>query len=162
MAIALGTLEGNGLVMQGFALAAVASAITAAVYGTVAIIVKLDDIGLHLAQRRTQLAQAVGRGLVLGVPKLLTALSIIGTAAMLWVGGQILRHGMEELGAPTIPHLVHDASHHAAEAIGFAVGAFEWLFNAIGGAIAGIIVGAVIVAVMHFLPRKSAEPVAAA
>ena len=162
MAIALGTLEGNGLVMQGFALAAVAVAITAAVYGTVGLIVKLDDIGIHLAKRPARLTQAIGRGLVLGVPKLLSALSIIGTAAMLWVGGQILLHGMEELGAETVPHLVHAVSEQAADAIGFAGAAFEWLFNAIGGAIAGIIVGGVIVAVMHLVPRKPTEPAVAA
>ena len=158
MAIALGTLEGNGLVMQGFALAAVAIAITVGVYGVVGLIVKLDDIGLHLAERASRVAQAVGKGLVHAVPKLLSALSVIGTAAMLWVGGQILLHGMEELGAKTVPHLVHDASHAVAGAIGFAVGAFEWLFNALGGAVAGIIVGAVIVAAMHFVPRKRAAP----
>ena len=160
MAIALGTLEGNGLVMQGFALAAVAMAITVGVYGAVGLIVKLDDIGLLLARRASRLAQAIGRGLVRGVPKLLAALSVIGTAAMLWVGGQILLHGLDELGATTIPRLVHDGAHHGAEAIGVAVGAFEWLFNAIGGAIAGLLVGALIVAALHLAKRK--KPVVAA
>jgi predicted DNA repair protein MutK len=92
---------------------------------------------------------------VRGVPKLLGALSFIGTAAMLWVGGQILLHGMEELGAVAVPHLVHDTAHHLAEGLGFAVPVWEWLFNALGGAIAGIIVGGVIVALFHLIPRKS-------
>ena len=161
MAIALNELDGNGLWMQGAALAAVAVAITAAVYGAVGLIVKLDDIGLHLVERRASLARAIGNGLVHGVPKLLAALSFIGTAAMLWVGGQILLHGMEELGAGTIPHLAHDAAHAGAEALGFMIGAWEWLFNAIGGAIAGIIVGGVIVAMLHLVKRKPAAEAAA-
>ena len=67
------------------------------VYGVVALIVKLDDIGLHLAERSSASARALGRGLVHIVPSLLTGLSAIGTAAMLWVGGGILVHGLEEL-----------------------------------------------------------------
>jgi predicted DNA repair protein MutK len=162
MAIALNELDGMGLVMQGVALAAVALAITVAVYGAVGLIVKLDDIGLHLSARRNGASQALGRGLVTGVPKLLTALSVIGTAAMLWVGGQILLHGMEELGFAALPHLVHDAAHAGAEALNFWVPVWEWLLNALGGAIAGIVVGGVIVAVLHLVkhlrgPRQVAE-----
>ncbi|MFC7536067.1 DUF808 domain-containing protein [Sphingomonas sp. GCM10030256] len=157
MAIALNELDGMGLWMQGAALAAVAIAITVAVYGVVGLIVKLDDIGLHMAARSNSASQAFGRLLVTGVPKLLTALAVIGTAAMLWVGGQILLHGMEELGADTVAHLVHDTAHHLAEGLGFMVGAWEWLFNAIGGAIAGIIVGGIIVAALHLMKRKPAE-----
>jgi predicted DNA repair protein MutK len=95
------------------------------------------------------------------VPKLLSGLAIIGTAAMLWVGGQILLHGMEELGWGTIPHLVHDGAHAVAEAIGFWVPVWEWVLNALGGAIAGIIVGGAIVAVLQLLPRKGTEEAAA-
>jgi predicted DNA repair protein MutK len=76
----------------------------------------------------------------------------------LWVGGQILLHGLDELGAPTIPHLVHDGANHAAEAIGFAAGAFIWLFNAIGGAIAGLLVGGLIVAALHLAKRAKPVP----
>ena len=155
MAIALNELEGNGLVMQGFSLAAVAIVITAAVYGSVGLIVKLDDIGLHLAQeKRNGISRTIGRGLVLGVPKLLTSLSVIGTAAMLWVGGQILLHGMDELGFDWLPHLVHDGAHAGALAIGFWVPAWEWLLNALGGAVAGIVVGAPIVGLLHLFKRK--------
>ena len=70
------------------------------------IIVKLDDIGLHLAERSNAAPRAVGNGLVHVVPKLLTALSGIGTAAMLWVGGGILLHGLEEL------HILERHSRH--------------------------------------------------
>jgi hypothetical protein len=83
---------------------------------------------------------------------------------MLWVGGQILLHGMEELHlAEGIPHFVHDTAHHVAEGIGFWVPVWDWLFNALGGAVAGIVVGGVIVAVLGVLPkRKAAEGEAAA
>ena len=161
MAIALGTLDGQGLVTQGVVLAAVAVAITVGVYGAVALIVKLDDIGLHLAGRPSRAAGIVGNGLVHAVPRLLAALSAIGTAAMLWVGGQILLHGMEELGAATLPHLVHDLAEEAADAIGFAGAAFEWLFNALGGAIAGLIVGAALVLLVHQVRTRPARPAAA-
>lgn len=156
MAIALAEVEANSLPMQAAALVAVAVAITVAVYGVVAVIVKLDDIGLHMAERGPSGSRAFGRALVHGVPKLLAGLAFIGTAAMLWVGGQILLHGMEELGFGTIPHLVHDGAHAGAEAIGFWVPVWDWLLNALGGAVAGIIVGGAIVSLLHLLPRRKA------
>jgi predicted DNA repair protein MutK len=132
------------------------------VYGTVAVIVKLDDIGLHMAARGGPGA-AIGRGLVNGVPKLLVALSVIGTAAMLWVGGQIILHGMEVLHiGQALPHLTHDLAAKGAAAIGFWQGAWNWLLNALFGAIVGIIVGAVIVGVLHLLPRRKGATAEAA
>jgi predicted DNA repair protein MutK len=161
MAIALAEVEANSLPMQAAALAAVAVAITVGVYGVVGLIVKLDDIGLHLSTRGPSVARSLGRGLVRGVPRMLSALAAIGTAAMLWVGGQILLHGMEQLGFATIPHWVHDTAHHVAGALGFWVPVWEWLLNALGGAIAGIIVGGAIVGVLHLLPRKKETAAAA-
>ena len=78
------------------------------------LIVKLDDIGLHMAQRRSRTTRRLGAALVRIVPRMLTALAAIGTAAMLWVGGGILLHGIEELhlGGP-IPHLVNHVAHAA-------------------------------------------------
>ena len=98
-------------------------------------------------------------GLVHVVPKLLSALSGIGTAAMLWVGGGILLHGMEELGAPTIPHLVHDAAHHIYEAVGGGtIGAIlEWVANAFGAAIAGAIIGWVIAMIVRRFHKHPEE-----
>ncbi len=149
MAIALASLDGNSLAMKGFALAAVGIAITVAVYGAVALIVKLDDIGLHLAERRSAAAQAVGRGLVLGVPKLLTSLSVIGTAAMLWVGGGILLHGFDDLGFKAVPHLIHDGVDWFAGQVGVFGGATAWLANALAAAIAGLVIGGVIVVIVR-------------
>ncbi|CAA9515985.1 MAG: putative membrane protein [uncultured Sphingomonas sp.] len=161
MAIALAEVEANSLPLQAAALTAVAIAITVGVYGVVAVIVKLDDLGLAMSQRGPSFARSFGRLLVKGVPKLLAGLAVLGTAAMLWVGGQILLHGMEELGFGAVPHFVHDASHHAAAAIGFWAPLWEWLGNALGGAIAGIIVGGAIVGLLHLIPRKKSETAAA-
>jgi uncharacterized protein len=158
MAIALAEVEANSFAMQAAALVAVAIAITVGVYGVVALIVKLDDIGLHLVEKGPGPARALGRGLVHVVPKLLAALAVIGTAAMLWVGGQILLHGLEELHVmEAVPHLVHDLAHRGAEALGFWVPLWEWLLNALGGAIAGLVVGAPIVAVLGLLHRHRSE-----
>ena len=109
MAIALASLEHLTLTTTAIALVVVAVAITVGVYGVVALIVKLDDIGLHMAERRNRPARAFGNALVHVVPKLLSALSAIGTAAMLWVGGGILVHGLEEIEVATvIPHAIHE------------------------------------------------------
>ena len=159
MAIALNELSDMHSAEQAVALAVVGLVITVAVYGVVGLIVKLDDIGLHLSEKRNAASRKFGLGLVHVVPKLLISLSFIGTAAMLWVGGGILLHGLEELGAPTIPHLVHDTAHHIYEAIGGgALGAtVEWIANAIGAAIAGIVVGlpiALVVRRFHKHPEQ--------
>ena len=159
MAIALAELEANNFWLQAGALAAVGVVITAAVYGVVGLIVKLDDIGLHMVERRNKGAQLVGSSLVHGVPYLLRALSIVGTAAMLWVGGGILLHGLEELHILTgIPHFVHGTAH----ALSGGSVALEWLLNALGAAIAGAIVAAPIVGIVHFWSRrKKAAPATA-
>ena len=108
MAIALASLgDLSRCGPTAVALIAVAVAITVGVYGVVALIVKLDDIGLHMAEAAARAPRAVGDALVHIVPKLLTALSAIGTAAMLWVGGGILLHGIEELRCRRpLPHAI--------------------------------------------------------
>ena len=156
MAIALSQLPQLSLPMQAAALAAVGIAITAGVYGTVALIVKMDDIGLHLARRSGALAQAVGRLLVAAMPRLLRGLSGIGTAAMVWVGGGIIVHGLEVFGLHTVPHWVHGAAHAAARAVPVAAAAVEWAVAAAGSAVVGLVIGGIIVAVLHVLPRKAA------
>jgi predicted DNA repair protein MutK len=150
MAIALAELAGNSIAMQAAALAAVGILITVAVYGVVGLIVKLDDIGLHLAERSNRGAQSLGRGLVHVVPGLLTALSGIGTAAMLWVGGGILLHGLEVMHVfEALPHFVHETSHSLAGAVGVLPGVIEWLANAIGASILGLVAGGVIVVIVR-------------
>ena len=156
MAIALASLETDSLAMTAAALTAVAFAITAGVYGAVAIIVKLDDIGLHLAEKNS--TRHLGNALVHVVPKLLTAISALGTAAMLWVGGGILVHGFEELHILTfIPHSVHELAETAGAASGGLGGAVKWIVNALGGAIVGLVIGGIIAAIVRQFTKHPEE-----
>jgi predicted DNA repair protein MutK len=146
------------LASTAIALAVVALAITAGVYGVVALIVKLDDIGLHLAERGSRSVRSFGNMMVQVVPKLLTSLSGIGTAAMLWVGGGIVLHGIEELHvAEAIPHALHDFGRAVGARAGSLGGLVEWLVGAIGGAIAGLIVGTPLVAVVRMFTKRPEE-----
>jgi hypothetical protein len=158
MAIALASLGPMSLWTTAAALVAVSIGITAGVYGVVALIVKLDDIGLHMAERSNRAARAFGNGLVHVVPKLLAALSAIGTAAMLWVGGGIILHGMEtmHLGA-VIPHAIHDWGAAVGNSAGAAGPAIEWLISALGGAVAGLIIGGIIVLVVRQFTKHPEE-----
>ncbi len=154
MAIALSELPDLSFVIRGVVLAAVGIAITIGVYGVVALIVKMDDVGLHLARRSNAGVRAIGRGLVKAMPVVMRALSIIGTAAMVWVGGGIIVHSLEVFHLETIPHWVHGAAEGAAHAVPFAPSVVEWVVQAAGSAVVGLIVGGAIVAVLHMLPRK--------
>ena len=145
MAIALNevkSLAATSIWLEAGVLAFVAIAITIAVYGVVGVIVKMDDIGLHMAQRENGGSQAIGRGLVKGMPKLLAALSTIGTAAMLWVGGQIIVHGF---------------GVHPAELFGLHEGALAWIADAALCGVVGLAIGAVIVLAHHMLPKRKAH-----
>jgi uncharacterized protein len=157
MAIALNELSAMPIAEQAAALALVGIAITVGVYGVVGLIVKLDDIGLHLADRRNAGSKALGMGLVHVVPTLLSALSKIGTAAMLWVGGGILVHGMEVLGAPAIPHFIHDIAHQVGEATGTIGPVLEWLTNAISASIVGAMIGWVLAMIVRQLTKHPEE-----
>jgi predicted DNA repair protein MutK len=145
-------------------LAVVAVVMTVLVYGAVALIVKMDDAGLRLSERSGGIA-TFGRGLVRAMPLVLTGLTVLGTAAMLWVGGHILLVGTDELGLHWLygaVHHVEEAAHDAAGVLGGLVG---WLVNTVFSAILGLIVGAVIVAVMtvtvHRRKAKSTAEVGA-
>jgi len=158
MAIALASLEHLSLLTTAIALAAVALAVTGGVYGVVGLIVKLDDIGLHLAGRRNRGARAFGEALVRIVPNMLTALATIGTAAMLWVGGGILLHGIEELHlAGPLPHLIHDAANAAGGATGMFGGVVSWLVVALAGAVVGLVIGGIIVAIVRRFTKRPEE-----
>jgi len=161
MVIALNEVADQSFLPRLIILLVVAVVITAAVYGVVAGIVKMDDIGLSLTQRSSGFAKKVGRGLVAGMPKLLSALSIIGTVAMLWVGGHILLIGADELGWHAPYGLVHHAEgyvHHIA-----GVGAvLAWLVNTAASAVIGFVVGVIVVGIVHVLPfRRKAKDAAA-
>jgi uncharacterized protein len=153
MVISLKEVIDEPLLARGVILALVGVLITVAVYGVVALIVKMDDIGLSLAERPSAGSQRVGRLLVTGMPKVLTWLSVIGTAAMLWVGGHILLVGFDELGWAWPYHLVHDLEHTVDDVP--VVGAvLSWVVNTLASAIVGFTVGAVIAVVVDHLPKR--------
>lgn len=153
-----------GLFTRSVSLIVVAIVITIAVYGVVALIVKMDDIGLRLAERDDESSKRLGRGLVNGMPKLLTFLSVVGTAAMLWVGGHILLAAGKDLGWKWPYETVHDFAH--AFDIGAIGGFLEWLANTAVSAVIGLAVGFVVVTIIENLPfgpgKKADEAHAAA
>ncbi len=147
MVITLNELIDNTLAEQAAALALVGLAVTVVVYGVVAVIVKMDDVGLHMMQKDGTVA-TLGRALVRSMPVLLKALALIGTAAMLWVGGGILVHGLAEFGLAGL----EEAIHHAALAIGGGSAIVEWLVTAICAGIVGLAAGAVVAGLLHLKP----------
>jgi predicted DNA repair protein MutK len=159
MVISLNEVAAEAFVSRAIILAVVALGITVLVYGVVGLIVKMDDVGLHLSERPGKGLARFGRGLVKGMPKLLTALTVVGTAAMLWVGGHILLVGTDELGL----HVLYGAVHHLEELAHEAAGAFgsvlAWLVNTVASALLGLVVGAIVVVVMSLtFHRRTAAP----
>jgi predicted DNA repair protein MutK len=157
MAIALAEVADTGIVAQAVALALVALAITAGVYGVVAIIVKLDDVGLHLAKRDSAAVQALGRGMVKAMPVIMSALATIGTAAMIWVGGGIIVHGLAGLGWAAPEHVIHHAAETVAGAVPGLHGVLAWVVTAVGSGIVGLVVGGVIAAAVHAWKHRKAH-----
>ena len=155
MAIALAALPAGSFVTQALVLALVGIGITVAVYGAVALIVKADDFGMALAgnDRASVLAgmgRALGRALVVGMPVFLTILGAVGTAAMIWVGGGIVLHGLELYGPSSISSTIRAAAESAAHALPSAVGALEWIVEAaISGAL-GFLIGATTLPIVEF------------
>ena len=162
MVISLNEVASEPLLSRAIILVVVALAITALVYGVVALIVKMDDVGLNLAARGNGVASRLGRGMVAAMPKVLTTLSTVGIAAMIWVGGHILLLGLHDLSEMLGWHVLalpYEWVHHAEEAVHGATGALGgilgWITNTIGSAILGLIVGAIVVAVLHLLPQRA-------
>ncbi|OYW47535.1 MAG: ABC transporter [Rhodobacterales bacterium 32-66-7] len=149
MTIALATIESPSFWMQAITLAVVGAMITIVVYGAVALIVKMDDVGLHLAATgRTGAGRALGRGLVLAMPKLMAFLSVVGTAAMLWVGGNIVLHGLEVTHLWAWPYdMIQDIATQASRAVGTAQGFVEWAVTAALDGVFGLILGAMLIPV---------------
>ncbi len=149
MAIALNEVAAESLFTRGVVLAVVGIIVTVGVYGAVAVIVKLDDIGLHMTKRDNGASQSFGRFLVRMVPKLLTTLSVVGTIAMLWVGGGIIVHGTHELGWNRLYDIAHGAEYAVKGATGALGGVLGWASYAAVCAAFAIVVGAIIVFVVH-------------
>ena len=152
MVIALNEVASEGLIARAMILLVVGIAITALVYGVVALIVKADDIGLHLRETRSGALASLGNALVTGTPKFLAALAVVGTVAMLWVGGHILLVGAAELGWHAPYDLVHHVEVWVHDATGPLGAVLGWLVETFFSAVAGLLVGAVVVAIMHVLP----------
>ncbi len=161
MAIALADVADSPIVTQGLVLAVVSLGITAGVYGVVGLIVKMDDIGLHLAEGKSAGLRGLGRGLVKGMPVVMNVVSTVGTAAMLWVGGGILVHGAHELGWHSPDEIIKHAAAAVSGGLAFGAPVVNWIVTAIGSAIVGIIVGGVIALIVHQIGRFRKKPVVA-
>ncbi len=153
MAIALAEVAAEPLLTRAGVLVVVSIAITAGVYGAVGLIVKMDDIGLHLAKRGAAATRAIGRALVNGMPIVMRWLSIIGTAAMIWVGGGIIVHGLEVFGVLAPAETIHHLAEVAGRSVGFASGAIAWAVTALCSGIVGFIVGSAIVPLVHVVAK---------
>ena len=148
MTITLASIESDSLLTRTLTLAAVAIGITAAVYGAVALLVKADDVGLRMSLRgRLSATRALGRGIVASMPRVMTIIATIGTAAMLWVGGNIIVHGLHDLGW----HGPYEAIHHAAEVVADASpaahGFVAWAVTAALDGVIGLILGLLLIPV---------------
>ena len=155
MAITLNEVAAETLLTRAGVLAVVGFGITVVVYGAVALIVKMDDLGLHLAQKPA--TERIGSALVHAMPKLLTVLSVVGTVAMLWVGGGIILHGLYELGIEGPEHAVEAARHVVEGGTGALGGVLGWVTFAGLAALTGLVLGAVIAFVLHKVLKVGAH-----
>jgi predicted DNA repair protein MutK len=151
MVIALNEVTGQAFVPRLIILIVVALLLTAAVYGVVAVIVKMDDLGLHLTTTGSRTGQWLGRSLVAGMPTLLSALSNVGMVAMLWVGGHILLDGIDHLGWQAPRGLIHHAESHVVHAVDSIGGLLAWLLNAGVSTVIGLVVGIAGFVLVHLL-----------
>jgi predicted DNA repair protein MutK len=179
MAITLATVPDTSFWMQALILAIVGIGITALVYGGVALIVKADDAGVALAANHrpissllrrdtangpsaadkgvAPLTKGLGRMLVRGMPVFLRILGIVGTAAMVWVGGGIIIHGLEGYGFAGLGHFIHDIAAAAAHAVPALSGAIEWLVSAAGAGLFGLVLGAILIPLIHYIIVPAAK-----
>jgi len=156
MTIALSALDTGSIWFEAAALLIVGLGVTALVYGSVALIVKADDIGLHMAaEGRTGPGRAIGRGVVRGMPWFLKALTFVGTAAMLWVGGSIITHALAELGVHAPEEIVHALAHGLA-GLG---GGVEWVAGAALHGVLGFALGSVAIVLVQRLVQPALRTV---
>ncbi|QUJ77441.1 DUF808 domain-containing protein [Sulfitobacter albidus] len=148
MTISLAAIPESGFWMEAATLATVAILITVAVYGSVALIVKMDDVGLAMATKgRLSLTRAVGRGLVKGMPGFLKLLTIVGTAAMLWVGGSIIVHGLAEMGVHGPEDFIYGVAKTLSAPFTTGAGLIDWLTKAVIDGILGLALGLALIPV---------------
>jgi predicted DNA repair protein MutK len=155
MAITLAAVPDESILMQALVLALVGIGITAAVYGVVALIVKADDVGAALAKNNGRsttgrMSRAFGRTLVLGMPGFLTFLGAAGTAAIIWVGGGIIVHGLEAYGVHSVGQAIDSAAEAAAHSLSSAAGPVKWTVMAFLSGIVGLSIGTALIPVIGF------------
>lgn len=152
MVIALNEVAAEGFWSRAAILAVVGIGITVLVYGAVGLLVKMDDVGLHMATKESAGAQKFGMGLVKAMPTVMNVISVIGTFAMLWVGGHIILVGLHEMSWWTAPYdLVHHLEHYVDHIAGVG-GVLAWCVNTLCSMVVGAIWGGFIALIMHFLP----------
>ena len=133
------------------ALAVAGLLITVVVYGAVALIVKADDLGLHMASAgRLSITRKLGVFIVRAMPKLMWLLVVVGTAAMIWVGGSIILHGLHDLGLHAPYDIIHDLAVSAAAAVPSMAGAVEWTVTAFLDGVVGLLLGLLLIPVAKF------------
>jgi predicted DNA repair protein MutK len=153
MTIALADVTDAPLATQAGVLIVVGLAMTVVVYGAVGLLVKLDDIGLHMAERTSKSSRAIGRGLVKAMPGVFSGLSVIGTVAMLWVGGGILMHGSHTLGLAWPAEPIEHLAHAAGALSGPLGGAVSWTITALLSGLLGLLIGGVLAVLVHQVMR---------
>ncbi|OFT34225.1 ABC transporter [Corynebacterium sp. HMSC08A12] len=155
MVISLNEVADQPLLTRALVLILVGLIVTFAVYGVVGVLIKIDDIGLAIAHKQgaSEGMKKFGLFLVKGMPKLLTAIGIIGTLAMLWVGGHILLVGFDELGL----HWPYQAVHHVVENFEHLGGAVTWLVETGFSLLFGLLVGAVIAVIVGGVKKLRAR-----
>ncbi|SDS23228.1 DUF808 domain-containing protein [Corynebacterium timonense] len=153
MIIALDEVKDQPIVMEAAVLIAVALVITLAVYGAVALLVKIDDIGHGMIRRGR--GSGVGRALVKGMPYVLSAIGVVGTVAMLWVGGHLIIRGLHEVVGW---HWPHDLIERGVEAVGGGIAG--WLVDTGVSLVAGLIVGFLILGVVAAVKKAAGARVA--
>lgn len=156
MAITLASIPDIGFVKQAIVLAIVGVVITIVVYGAVALIVKADDVGLAMCRNDSRsvlgsLSRGIGHGLVVGMPVFLKVLAAVGTAAMLWVGGSIIMHGLAEFGWHWPEETVQHLSEAAATLLPGIAGTASWITTAFGAAVIGIVIGGCLIPVVQYV-----------
>jgi uncharacterized protein len=154
MAISLAEVAERPLWIEAIVLALVGVAMTVGVYGVVALVVKVDDLGLHLARHGGAPIRALGRVLVQAMPPVLRALTVIGTAAMIWVGGGILIHGLQVFGVETPAHILLAVEEAAAGEFPPLFADFTaWAVSALGSGLVGLVVGVLLAGVVAGVKR---------
>jgi predicted DNA repair protein MutK len=157
IAITLGTVAGEDFMRQVVVLSVIAVVMTIGVYGIVAGIVKLDDLGLYLTQRDGAFPRAVGRAILWAAPFLMKLLSIAGTIAMFLVGGGIVTHGI-----PALHHFIEHTAESVEKAAGALGGILAPVTPAVLNGIFGVLCGAAVLVLVTVFQKLRGKKTAAA